>query len=262
MSKLADRLGVVILAFAVFAAPLRWRATLAERPNLPIYADFTSILLPLSLVAMLAAGLFAAFASPPAQISRPRALGVEHGLLAALLACMALSSLTALDPLLSFWQMAQWLALIGASIWLLRRHTPLFENGLRVGLMGFVLCQSLIGIGQVVQQRSLGLAALGEWALDPHVRGVSVVMLGDLRFLRAYGLADHPNTLGGALALALLFLLFSPLATTRRVSRAVITFAHSLGALALYLTFSRAAWLAWGIGLVVGAGWLAWRRQV
>lgn len=263
MPKLAYRLGLCVFAFAVFAAPLRWRVTLAERLDPPIYADFTSILLPISLVAMLVACLLVALSSPQTQrsITTQVTFAAEHWLLLALAVCMALSSLTALDPLLSFWQMAQWLALAGASLWLLRHHTPLFENGLRVGLMGFVLSQSLISIGQVWQQRSLGLAALGEWALDPQVRGVSVVMLGDLRFLRAYGLADHPNMLGGALALALLFLLFSPLAAHSRISRAVITFSHSLGALALYLTFSRAAWLAWGIGLAVGVGWLAWRRQ-
>ena len=62
-----------------------------------------------------------------------------------------------------------------------------------------ILLQSTIALGQFIAQRHLGLALLGEPALDPQLAGVSVVMRGAERWLRAYGLTNHPNILAGTL---------------------------------------------------------------
>lgn len=252
MSKLAT-LSQILFGLAVFASPLRWRAMLIERPILPIYGDFTHILLPVStLAAFLALCLHRISHAPPTQ---PMRLNSGHTPIIGLGLVMLISSATALDPLLAFAQMAQWLILAGAGLYFMRLpNSPRF---LIIALSLFIVSQSLIGIAQVWQQHSLGLQTLGEWELDPQVRGVSVIMLGQSRFLRAYGLADHPNTLAGALALALLVITFSPTKQTRLLQIVVIT----LGLIALYLTFSRAAWLAWVMGLAAGLGLLMQRRQ-
>src|ERR1019366_9370942 len=66
--------------------------------------------------------------------------------------------------------------------------------------------QAVVAIGQVLGQHSLGLAGLGEWLLAPSL-GVSVVTtIEGTRVLRGYGLADHPNILGGILAVGLVLL--------------------------------------------------------
>ena len=124
-----------------------------------------------------------------------------------------------------------------------------------------VAIQSLVGIGQFVFQRDLGLTVLGELGLDPAVHGVSVLMAGDQRWLRAYGLTGHPNLLAALLAPLMLYLM----SQARRAGgwrRWTLLGIVGLGAVALVATASRAAWLAFGIGLAV---WLAalWteRRQ-
>ncbi len=252
MSKLAA-LSQILFGVAVFAAPLRWRIVLIERPIPPIYGDFTHILLPAStLAAFLAVCLHRVSHSPPAL---PSHLSTAYAPMVGLGLTMLISSATALDPLLAFAQMAQWVILASAGLYFMRQ--PHSAHTLIIALSLFVVSQSLIGIAQVWQQHSLGLQALGEWELDPQVRGVSVILLGQSRFLRAYGLADHPNTLAGALALALLVITFSPTKQARLLQ--IVTIA--LGLTTLYLTFSRAAWLAWVMGLAAGLGLLIWRRQ-
>jgi hypothetical protein len=78
---------------------------------------------------------------------------------------------------------------------------------LTVPLALVVLVQGGVAVGQFLRQRDLGLAFLGELALDPAVSGISVLWARDRRWLRGYGLTAHPNTLGAMLAILLLLLL-------------------------------------------------------
>lgn len=110
---------------------------------------------------------------------------------------------------------------------------------------------SLVAVGQVSQQQSLGLHSLGELRLDPADSGVSVVQAAGVRWLRPYGLLPHPNILAGYLGVGLLLLL--PLLTSRRVGLwwgGTSLFLFALWA--LLLTFSRAAW---GGVIIGGAVW-------
>ncbi len=123
-----------------------------------------------------------------------------------------------------------------------------------------IVVQAIVGIGQVVGQSSLGLSWLGEYHLSPNL-GVSVITASDgTRFLRAYGLADHPNMLAGVLAMGLI-LLGGALATRPTVGPSWRLVAFVLGIATLLLTFSRGAWFALVIGLIVMAGMLALQRD-
>jgi len=105
------------------------------------------------------------------------------------------------------------------------------------------LIQSVVVILQVNVQSSLGWDSLGELTLDPQNAGISVVFGDGFRFLRGYGLGDHPNIVGGCIAFGLALLL--PVVFYEKktyVIAASIVFFPSL--LALILTFSRAAWLS------------------
>ncbi len=127
-------------------------------------------------------------------------------------------------------------------------------------LAAVVTIQSLVGIAQFVRQSDLGLTMLGELDLDPAVSGVSVLMTNGQRWLRAYGLTGHPNLLAALLAPSMLFLL----SQTRRLAswrRWTLLAVVGLGAVALVATASRAAWLAFGLGLaVLLAAWWTERR--
>lgn len=116
-----------------------------------------------------------------------------------------------------------------------------------------VFIQGGVGVAQFVLQHDIGVAALGELALDPEVRGVSVLMTAEgQRWLRAYGLTGNPNLLAALLTLLLLLLLLD-LAKLHGVRRVLLVAAWGVGVLGLLATVSRAAWLAFGVGLVVWA---------
>jgi O-antigen ligase len=85
--------------------------------------------------------------------------------------------------------------------------------------------------------------------------GASVVQsAAGARWLRGYGTLPHPNTLGGFMLLGFGAVLERYLVTGRRIWLWV----GALGAPALVLTFSRAAWLGAGT-VLVGLGWWTWR---
>ena len=123
------------------------------------------------------------------------------------------------------------------------------EPDLRPPVIAVLIIQGFVAVGQFALQRDLGLQCLGEPVLDVQRSGISVVSAGGRRWLRAYGLAGHPNLLGATLA-ALLLLLLAETDAGRHVKRGLFTLSASAGMLGLVATFSRGAWLAFGVGLV------------
>lgn len=123
-----------------------------------------------------------------------------------------------------------------------------------------VAVQGTIAIGQALAGHSLGLGWLGEYQLDASTSGAAVVGSADgLRHLRAYGLTDHPNILGGLLAAALPILgaaLVDPVPLPSRW-RWGIGLVAVVGLAGLVVTFSRGAWLAEAVGAGVGLAVLA-----
>ena len=120
-----------------------------------------------------------------------------------------------------------------------------------------ILLQSTVALGQFIAQRELGLALLGEPALDPQLAGVSVVMRGAERWLRAYGLTNHPNVLAGTLVP--LLLLLPVLAHDRSLKqRRVLPLLLALGCAALFATLARWAAVCFALGLGLNlVPWLA-----
>lgn len=119
-------------------------------------------------------------------------------------------------------------------------------------VISIIALQAVVAIGQFVHQTDLGLAFLGESKLDPAVSGISVVMRGPERWLRAYGFATHPNILAGTLTpmLLLLILLWPGSAEPRRWIAAAV---FLLGFTALLTTLSRWALTCLLLGLVINA---------
>lgn len=120
-----------------------------------------------------------------------------------------------------------------------------------IGVALQALLQSGVAIAQYASQHSIGLSFLGEYDLDPQTSGVSVVSSGGVRYLRAYGLTDHPNILGGCIAFCLILLIASYLYGTERYAYRTISMLVLLPTgLVLLLTFSRSAWTAFLMGLL------------
>jgi hypothetical protein len=249
LAVLAARLAFTL---AVAASPWRYRALLLERPLPPVYGDYTNFLLfapdRLLLAALALWGL--SLALQPRRISLGP-LFVTLPLTGLTLAGLA-SVPNSVDPGLSAYHGARLLALGAFYLFCVNEIRSLKELFFAAGLL--VLTQGTVGIAQVLAQSSLGLQRWGEYALDPAWSGVSIVWSESLRSLRAYGLSDHPNILGGCLAFSLLLLAagYTLQASTRW--RPLLGGLFGLGSLALLLTYSRSAWLAFLAGMLFLGG--------
>jgi len=242
----------------VILLPFRWRIELLARPNVPLYVDYTDFLLFLPDITLLVTFVAWGFAlqtdRKPVRFG-PAVLWIP---LAGLSLAGLLSMVFSVDRALSLYHAVRFGFLFVFYLYVVNENISIFEVGPAVGVQGLI--QSIAAIGQSLTQRSLGLGMTGEYALDPSWAGVSIVSNGADRFLRAYGLADHPNILGGCLAFGMVVLLGVILHGDKKYSvpgAAVFV----LMSAALLLTFSRAAWLAFlaGSGLMVGLE--AWMRR-
>ncbi len=112
--------------------------------------------------------------------------------------------------------------------------------------------QAVVALGQTIRQSSLGLTPFGEPRLDPLQRGIAVTVIHGARRLRAYGLTDHPNILGGFAAVGGIVLVTGLPARLRPFAVVVIV-------TVLVCALSRGAWLAGGVGAIIL--WQGGRRE-
>ncbi len=138
------------------------------------------------------------------------------------------------------------------------------ENGLKIVFFRFFawFCalQSVIALSQFAKQSSLGLYRLGESHLAPNVLGVAKIVSSGTTYIRGYGTFPHPNLLGAFLVAGVLmaiYLLLDSISLKSKVAYSIILFLNILG---LTVTFSRGAYLALGVGLVIFFGYLFWRK--
>ena len=122
-----------------------------------------------------------------------------------------------------------------------------------------LIFQAVITVAQTGLQHPVGLSGLGEFEIRPNRVGLSILSSGGEIWMRPYGMTIHPNVLGGYFTVALLAMLGwlhdRGLERWRYVVRVSIA---ALGFWALCLTFSRSAWGALVIGLIVVI--FGWRR--
>ncbi len=250
--------------------PFRYRFELLNREIFPVYQDYTDFLLfptDITLTITLLCWLTALAIGDRTFAIRPKIL---TGLVGGLTLLSAVSTLFSVDTALSGYHAVRFIALFGFYLYIINEIKGLDQ--IFVPLLAQIPIQAVFAIVQVSEQRSLGLEQLGELPLDPVQSGVSVILVNGLRYLRAYGLTDHPNILGGSLALGLIVLSgwiasrFSP--NFENISGWIFAVAgvYSLGFLALFLTYSRSSWLAWLTGtlfllLILGKRGLGRHRQ-
>ncbi len=110
--------------------------------------------------------------------------------------------------------------------------------------------QSGMAIYQYYLNHSIGLKIVEESILDPLKSGIPVVIVEGVRKLRAHGSLPHANVLGGILAVWLI-VLFSWFYAVKRVWKHYLVWAiFALLVLSLIFSFSRGAWLVFGLGIL------------
>lgn len=166
---------------------------------------------------------------------------------------------------LHFWYFFKFLELIVAygtiKIGLIRQDLGLSKLFFKFFLF-FASIQSVIAVIQYIKQSSIGLNKIGEQVLGLNIAGIAKIVVDGESYVRGYGTFPHPNVLSA-------FLVFGTLLAAYFISRetllknrliyAVLLFINILG---LTVTFSRGAYLALGVGLLVFFGiWILKRRQ-
>ena len=105
---------------------------------------------------------------------------------------------------------------------------------------------SLLAISQFIAQRSLGslFYFLGERQFDAQTPGIAQILVNGRLLLRPYATLPHPNVLAGFLATLLPLFLFHFSAMKNKIYYVVKLVTVGLLYIALFLSFSRIAWVA------------------
>lgn len=135
--------------------------------------------------------------------------------------------------------------------------------------------QAVLAIIQFYSQKSIGLYTLGESHLNPEILGVAKIVSHGTKLIRSYGTFPHPNLLSAFLLTAILFNLYLLVKTYQlprgeKISRDEINAKTKytgllllllLNIFGLFLTFSRAGILAFGIGLAIVIGYFLLNKR-
>ncbi len=243
---LLDRAGKYALWMALFCATLNggWLVRLPSSHNAPLHLYWFD----LAVIATLALWAGSIALTPTASLTvGPRVPAVALG---GLVALAALGVPFAADPTVALGMTGRlWLlGLLYLYIVNCRPPAALAASA----LSGSLMAQAGAALAQSMRQSSGGLGLLGEPQLNPLHRGVAVTVIHGVRWLRAYGLTDHPNLLGGFAVMGGLFLA-AALPPSRRPIGLTVT------AVILVCALSRGAWLACGVG--AGVFWISGRRE-
>lgn len=256
----AERLSVAVLGVLLTTLPFWRHRVLLHRPGDPIFFEFHDVTLYTNDLAWFGAVgawlLSRLLHRAPAKMR----LGpwFVTGPLAGFAVLALLGAPLAVDPLYAGYQAVRLLLLLG--LYLLLLNLPLAQGAIAWPLAAGLVVQAAVAVPQFILGRSLGLQRLGEVTVKAGWPGASVVMVGEQRWLRAYGLAQHPNLLAGCLV-AMLLVVTGYYLLQRRGSRLLLLVALALGFGALLLTFSRAAWAGMFLGSSALLVLLFWARR-
>jgi O-antigen ligase len=260
IARWTERLSLWALAGLMVTLPFWRHRVLLHRAGDPVFFEFHDITLytnDLLWWAAVSAWLLSYLLRPP-----PRRLHLGpwfiSGPLGGLLALSAVGIPFAVDPLYAGYQTVRLLLL--ALLYLMVVNAPLTPGIVAWSLASAMALQAIVALPQFVLGSSLGLVRLGEVTVQAAWPGASVVMVGEQRWLRAYGLAQHPNLLGGCMMVMLLVVVGFYLRQSGW-RRFPLLATLGLGLSALLLTFSRAAWLGTVLGGAVMLGLLLWARR-
>jgi len=245
-------------ALTIILIPFRWRLDLWLRPMPPLYSDYTNFqlfLTDITLIYLLTFWLASLILHPRRiQIGNP----VIFICLIGLTVAGMVSTYGSVDYILSRYHVFRFILLLLLYLYIVNElQSPLWVI---VPIALQIIIQAPVAIGQSFAQSSLGLLPFGEHLLDPQILGTSIIPIDGIRFLRAYGLSDHPNILGGSIAFSLI-ILFAVILYGKNRSPLFASIIVLISFPALMMTFSRSAWLSFGLATSFMVAFEAFARR-
>ena len=161
-----------------------------------------------------------------------------------------LSTFWANDKLVSLYWGIRMLA--GLGLFYLIRKVNFSKVRLAVVVVMAGAMQGLLAIWQFLTQEIWGSKWLGIAEQSAREVGASVVEFGLERWLRAYGSLSHPNILGALLVLSFVGVIYLTLRVENKLHKLFLIFSSSFIWLGIFFSFSRAAWIAFGLIYIIG----------
>lgn len=121
--------------------------------------------------------------------------------------------------------------------------------------------QGIFAIFQFFSQSVFANKWLGLAEHSPLISGSIILQTDNERWLRAYGSLPHPNILAGFLVIAVLFLFYLAFVAQKQSQRIFVLTSLVAIVPALFLTFSRSAWIAIILSLIILSFWLYQRKD-
>ena len=164
--------------------------------------------------------------------------------------------------------------LLGVGLFWLIVSASYNKTKLYLSLLAGIFIQACLGIWQFLTQSSFSSKWLGVAIHRAGELGTSVIEIIATdgvteRWLRAYGGLDHPNMLGGILAIGLLLFIYQSIKKSSQLSdqkskiyKTILNyFLLIIFVSGLFFSFSRAAWLGFAAGLITIFILLLWRKD-
>jgi len=161
-----------------------------------------------------------------------------------------ISLLFSFDKILSLYR--YFLFLLGTGLFFLIVRAEYNRNKLFLTFFSAIFLQSLLAIWQFLSQKTFAFKWLGLASHLPIDLGTSVVEVSSKgeRWLRAYGGFDHPNILGGAVAIGLVIFVWLFVKEKIKIKAAYYYLLFTVCFLGLIFSFSRSSWGGFTLALL------------
>lgn len=234
----------IFFALTVIFIPFRWRIEIWIRPMPPLYSDYTNFQLFLTDITLIyLLGFWCA-----SLLVHPRKLNSGNVVIFICLIGLTIAGIisvfSSVDSILSRYHVFRFILLLLLYLYIVNELQSPFWVIAPIALQ--IIIQVPVAMGQSLGQSSIGLQSLGEIPLDPQILGTSIIPINGVRFLRAYGLSDHPNILGGSIAFSLI-ILFAIVLYGKNRQPLFFSALFLMAFPSLIMTFSRSAWLSFSI---------------
>lgn len=184
----------------------------------------------------------------PRGILRLNKIGVIGWWIAAFVISVLLSIIVAQDKSVA-WLHAIWVV-EAMALGCIIAHTTNRRSAQIAFCVGSVV-QAVLGLWQFFSQSTIASSLLGIAAHPVWEGGTSVIELAGERWLRAYAGFSHPNVFGGWMVIAIIFIVDLIVSESRVIVRRILLGMLILLSAGLGVSFSRSAWIALLVGMVV-----------